>query len=109
MTAWQRGLKRTKAMDIRVFSIRNRIEDDEVQLKLISTLKMVADVGTKALDRRQFEFCRDVLNGYALACQVCGQYDCDCGGVGDHARRADGFVIGFLIHHEDGVYGNDVK
>ena len=32
-----------------------------------STLKMVADVGTKALDRRQFEFCRDVLNGYALA------------------------------------------
>ena len=59
--------KKTKAMDIRVFSIRNRIEDDEVQLKLISTLKMVADVGTKALDRRQFEFCRDVLNGYALA------------------------------------------
>ena len=38
-----------------------------MQLKLISTLKMVAGVGTKALDRRQFEFCRDVLNGYALA------------------------------------------
>ena len=59
--------KRSKAIDIRVFSIRNRIEDDEVQLKLISTLKMIADCGTKALDRRQFEFCRDVLNGYALA------------------------------------------
>ena len=59
--------KRTKAIDIRVFSIRNRTEDEEVQLKLISTLKMVADVGTKALDRKQFEFCRDVLNGYALA------------------------------------------
>ena len=39
----------------------------QVQLKLISTLKMIADCGTKALDRRQFEFCRDVLNGYALA------------------------------------------
>ena len=32
-----------------------------------STLKMVADVATKPLDQKQFEFCRDVLNGYALA------------------------------------------
>ena len=32
----------------------------------ISTLKMVADVGTKALPEKQFVFCRDVLNGYAL-------------------------------------------
>ena len=59
--------KRSKAIDIRVFSIRNRIEDDEVQLKLISTLKMIADCGTKALERSQCEVCRDVLNGYALA------------------------------------------
>ena len=58
--------KRTKAVDIRVFSIRNRIEDSEVQLKLISTVKMIADVGTKALPEKQFKFCRDVLNGYAL-------------------------------------------
>ena len=58
--------KRSKALDIRVFSVRNRIEDQEIQLKLISTLKMVADVATKPLDLKQFEFCRDVLNGYGL-------------------------------------------
>ena len=58
--------KKSKALDIRVFSLRNRIEDQEVQLKLIGTLEMVADVATKALDLKQFEFCRDVLNGYAL-------------------------------------------
>ena len=34
--------KRSKAMDIRVFSIRNRIEDQEVRLKYISTLEMAA-------------------------------------------------------------------
>mgnify|MGYP006879299212 CR=1 FL=1 len=27
---------------------------------------MVADVATKPLDLKQFEFCRDVLNGYGL-------------------------------------------
>ena len=53
-------------MDIRVFSIRNRIEDQQLQLKLINTLEMVADVGTKALDTNKFKFFRDVLNGYAL-------------------------------------------
>ena len=58
--------KRSKALDIRVFSVRNRIEDQEIQLKLISTLKMIADVATKPLDLKQFEFCRDVLNGYGL-------------------------------------------
>ena len=58
--------KRSKAMDIRVFSIRNRIEDQEVQLKLINTLDMVADVATKGLDAKKFVFFRDLLNGYAL-------------------------------------------
>ena len=31
-----------------------------------STLKMVADLGTKALDEKQFVFLRDLVNGYAL-------------------------------------------
>ena len=37
-------------MDIRVFAIRNRIEDQQVQLKYISTLEMAADIATKGLD-----------------------------------------------------------
>ena len=53
-------------MDIRVFSIRNRIEDQEVQLKYISTLEMAADIATKGLDQAKFTFFRDLLNGYAL-------------------------------------------
>ena len=36
-------------------------------LKLISTVEMVADMGTKALDQKKFVFFRDVMNGYALA------------------------------------------
>ena len=68
--------KKSKALDIRVFSLRNRIEDQEVQLKLIGTLQMVADVCTKALDVKQFEFCRDVLNGYALL-RATGKLDTD--------------------------------
>ena len=58
--------KRTKANDIRVLSICNRIEDSEVQMKLISTVKMIADVGTKALPQKECAFRRDELNGFAL-------------------------------------------
>ena len=53
-------------MDIRVFAIRNRIEDQQVQLKYISTLEMAADIATKGLDQDKFTFFRDLLNGYAL-------------------------------------------
>ena len=38
----------------------------EIIISTISTVKMIADVGTKALPEKQFKFCRDVLNGYAL-------------------------------------------
>ena len=53
-------------MDIRVFAIRNRIEDQQVRLQYLNTLEMIADLGTKALDARRFAFLRDVMNGYAL-------------------------------------------
>ena len=60
--------KKTKAMDIHVFSIRNKIEDHQVQLKLISAVEMVADMATKGLDQKKFVFFRDVMmNGYAYA------------------------------------------
>ena len=35
-------------------------------MKYINTLKMIADIGTKLLERKQFVFLRDLMNGYAL-------------------------------------------
>ena len=51
--------KKSKAMDIRVFAIRNKIEDHQIMLKLISTVEMVADLGTKALDHKKFVDCAE--------------------------------------------------
>ena len=57
---------KSKAMDIRVMSARNKVEDKKVLPIYVSTLKMLADIGTKALDEKQFVFLRDLSNGYAL-------------------------------------------
>ena len=54
-------------MDIRVMSARNKVEDRKVLPIYVSTLEMLADIGTKALDEKQFVFLRDLANGYALA------------------------------------------
>ena len=58
--------KASKALDIRVFALRNRIEDQEVMLKYISTLSMAGDLGTKLFSVPRFKFLRDLVNGYAL-------------------------------------------
>jgi hypothetical protein len=57
---------KSKAMDIRVMSARNKVEDGKVFPIYTNTLKMLADMGTKALDEKQFVFLRDLANGYAL-------------------------------------------
>ena len=57
--------KKTRAMDMRVLSVRNKIEDGKVLPIYLRTSLMVADIGTKALDRTTFEFLRDLLCGYA--------------------------------------------
>ena len=57
--------KKTRAMDMRVLSVRNKIEDGKVIPIYIRTALMVADIGTKALDQTTFEFLRDLLCGYA--------------------------------------------
>jgi len=57
---------KSKAMDIRVMSARNKVEDKKVIPIYVSTLEMLADIGTKALDEKQFVFLRDLANGYAL-------------------------------------------
>jgi hypothetical protein len=57
--------KKTRALGIRVLSIRNKIEDMKVVPHYLPTEKMIADIGTKALDPKQFCLLRDKLCGYA--------------------------------------------
>jgi hypothetical protein len=57
--------KKTRAMDVRVFSVRNKIEDMQVVPIYLETKLMLADIGTKALEPAQFIFLRDQLCGYA--------------------------------------------
>ena len=47
-------------------SARNKVEDGKVLPVYVKTLGMLADIGTKALDEKQFVFLRDLANGYAL-------------------------------------------
>jgi hypothetical protein len=57
--------KKTRAMEVRVFSVRNKIEDMKVVPIYLKTELMLADIGTKALDPALFIFLRDQLCGYA--------------------------------------------
>ena len=57
---------RSKAMDICVLAARNKIGDLKVLPVYVRTLEMLADIGTKALDEKQFVFLRDLMNGYAV-------------------------------------------
>ena len=56
--------KKTRAMDMRVLSVRNKIEDGKVIPIYVRTALMIADIGTKALDQTTFEFLRGLLCGY---------------------------------------------
>ena len=51
---------------MRTLSVRNKIEDRKVVPIYIETTKMIADIGTKALDEKQFVLLRDIMNGHAL-------------------------------------------
>jgi hypothetical protein len=57
--------KKTRAMEVRVFSVRNKIEDMKVVPIYLKTGLMLADLGTKALDPVLFIFLRDQLCDYA--------------------------------------------
>ena len=59
-------VSKSKHMDIHIFKVREWINEGEVLTKYCNTLSMGADIGTKALGERQFVFCRDLMNGYAL-------------------------------------------
>jgi hypothetical protein len=56
--------KKTRAMDLRVMTVRNKIEDMKVVPMYLRTSEMVADIGTKALEPKLFAYRRDKLCGY---------------------------------------------
>jgi hypothetical protein len=56
--------KKTRAMDLRVMTVRNKIEDMKVVPMYLKTCEMIADIGTKALDSKLFTYLRDKLCGY---------------------------------------------
>ena len=53
-------------MDMRTLSVRNKVEDMKVVPVYLETAKMLADIGTKALDPSRFETLRDMLTGYGV-------------------------------------------
>jgi hypothetical protein len=57
---------RSKHLDLKVLSSRNKVEDGKVVPVIKGTAEMYADIGTKALPDNQFVYLRDKLNGYSL-------------------------------------------
>ncbi len=53
-------------MDMRTLAVRNKIEDMKVIPVYLETLKMLADIGAKALDLARFGILRDTMTGYGL-------------------------------------------
>ncbi len=51
-------------MDLKVMTVRNKIEDMKVVPIYLKTSEMIADIGTKALDPKLFTYLRDKLCGY---------------------------------------------
>ncbi len=58
--------KKTRAMDMRTLAVRNKVEDMKVVPVYLETAKMLADIGTKALEPSRFETLRDMLTGYGV-------------------------------------------
>jgi hypothetical protein len=58
--------KKTRAMEMRTLTVRNKVEDMKVVPVYCETSEMIADIGTKALEPARFEILRDIMTGYAL-------------------------------------------
>jgi hypothetical protein len=58
--------RKTRGTDLRVLTLRNKVEDLKVVPIYLHTLDMLADIGTKALDPKLFCRLRDQLCGYAV-------------------------------------------
>jgi hypothetical protein len=57
--------RKTRGTDLKVLTLRNKVEDLKVVPIYLNTLDMLADIGTKALDPKPFCRLRDMLCGYA--------------------------------------------
>ena len=59
-----------KTMSIRTARVQEMVnEEQSLRVEWLDTLKLVSDINTKILPRKQFEYLRNILNGYALAMQ----------------------------------------
>ena len=56
--------RKTRATDIRTLTVRNKVEDLKIVPIYLETTKMIADLGTKALDAKQFVKLRNEVCGY---------------------------------------------
>ena len=56
----------SRAMDLKILSSRNRIEDHDVVTVNTGTEEILADIGTKALAASRFIRLRDLMNGYSI-------------------------------------------
>ena len=56
----------TRAMDLKVWKLRERVDVQQVAVVWCSTVDQQSDLNTKALPTRQFRYLRDNLNGYGL-------------------------------------------
>ncbi|XP_060969596.1 secreted RxLR effector protein 161-like [Cannabis sativa] len=54
--------ERSKYIDVRLFWIRDKVEEGEVELKKIPSEENPADAGTKVLSVSKFKHCLDLLN-----------------------------------------------
>jgi hypothetical protein len=57
--------RRTRGTDLRVLTLRNKVEDLKVVPIYLNTKGMLVDLGTKALDPKPFCGLRNALCGYA--------------------------------------------
>ena len=65
--------KKSKTFDLQYFTLRDRVIDKLIAMQYCNTLKQLSDIGTKLLPTAQFEFLRDLMNGYALV-RASGNY-----------------------------------
>ena len=57
-----------KTMSIRTARVQEMVnEEQSLRVEWLETLKLVSDINTKILPRKQFEYLRNIMNGYALA------------------------------------------
>ena len=56
----------TRALDLKTFKIRERVDVQELSVVWCSTVDEQSDLNTKALPTKQFRYLRENLNGYGL-------------------------------------------